>query len=403
MPWNREGGLLARLASIAESDERLVVGLSSGTSIDGVDAALVRVVGRGVELDVELLRFACLPFPGDLAERIAGARRALASEIARLNFEIGEAFARAALRVIELAGHVPSEIHLIGSHGQTVYHEPSGDRSGVTFQIGEADVIAARTGVVTISDFRTADVAVGGSGAPLVPFVDWLLFRRTGEPRLLLNVGGMANITYVSENLEDVVAFDTGPGNALMDEIVRAATGASEVYDRDGIRALRGQVSEAAVETFLTRPYFAARPPKSTGKELFGQEAAHDLARLVHGDDRIEEMGERAVDDLLATAAAVTARSIHRALAFLPDGPPPALLAVSGGGVRNRAVMRMLGELFSPTPVLSLAELGMDPDAKEAVAFAVLASEAIDGVPGNVPAATGASRPSVLGKISPAM
>jgi anhydro-N-acetylmuramic acid kinase len=394
--------LIDRLAAIAAAEPRLVVGLSSGTSFDGVDAALVRIRGSGPDLTTDLVRFTCLPFDEVLRARIADALDAGAAEIARLSFDLGAAFADAAFAVIADAGLTPADVHLVGSHGQTIYHDPpGGNRRGVTLQIGEADVIAARTGLPTVSDFRTADVAAGGSGAPLIPLIDWLLFRDVGEVRLLLNIGGIANVTYVTPEFEGIRAFDTGPGNALVDELMALATGGRERIDRAGERALRGTPDESAVEAFLTHPYFSAAPPKSTGKEMFGRDAARELARHAGHDGAVSALDASAIDDLLATAAAVTARSVRDATCFLPADPGIARVVVSGGGVRNNAIMTALTELFAPIPVTDLSDLGMDPDAKEAVGFALLANETIAGRPGNVPAATGASRPVVLGKLSP--
>lgn len=395
------GRFVERLWKAAAADERFVVGLSSGTSFDGVDAALVRISGSGAALRAELIEFACLPYETDTRARVGGAPIATTPELARLHFELGEVFASAALLVIDRSGRSPADVDLIGSHGQTVFHEPpSGARRGVTLQIGEADIIARRTGVVTVSDFRTADIAAGGSGAPLIPLVDWLLFRKPGEPRLLLNVGGIANLTYVSDVLEELAAFDTGPGNSIMDEIVRAATGGRDSFDRDGARALSGEPRVEVVEEFLSRPYFRKAPPKSTGRELFGEEAARDLARAVHPGREIESLANDELNDLLATAAAVTAQSVRAGAALMPSA---SRVFVSGGGVHNRAIMIRLSKAFSPAPVASLLQLGMDPDAKEAVGFAVLASETICGRSGNVMAATGAVCPAVLGKVSPGL
>ena len=394
-----------KLNEIASLDDRLVIGLSSGTSFDGIDVALVRITGRGDDICVELLSFACVPFESSLRERIARSGGSDAAELTRLNFDVGEAFAAAALELTSRSGRSISEIQLIGSHGQTVYHAPPSDgRSGATLQIGEADVIARRTGLVTIADFRTADVAAGGSGAPLVALVDWLLFRKLGEARILLNIGGIANMTCVTERLEEVLAFDTGPGNALLDELVRAATARPDAIDNGGARALHGTADAAAAEAFLAHPYFAATPPKSTGKEMFGREAAVRLAELVHPGRDVAELADDQLSDLLATAVSVSARSIRDAVRFLPTDPSRVI--VSGGGFRNRAMMSELERLFAPCPVVGLGEAGaggapgMDPDAKEAVAFAILADRAVAGAPGNVPAATGASRAVVLGKFS---
>lgn len=396
------GRLVDRLARMASEASRRVVGLSSGTSYDGIDAALVRVSGSGCDVRVDVERFECVPFEKGMRDRIGASPAADVAELARLHFDLGEAFADAALSLIGGANLAPDEIDLVGSHGQTVYHEPpSGSRRGVTLQIGEADVIAARTGVPTVSDFRTADVAAGGAGAPLIPMVDWLLFREPGRPRLMLNVGGIANVTWVGDELDGLVAFDTGPGNALLDELVRTATAGRDSFDEGGLAAQSGKVSGEAVRLFMEHPYFDLPPPKSTGKELFGPAAARRLARMVHGEKAIESLTETELGSLLATAAMVTARAVLDAAArFTSD---VAEVVVSGGGVRNAAIMADLSALFSPVPVVSLAKLGMDPDAKEAVGFAVLANETVAGRAGNVPAATGASRPVVLGKISPAL
>ncbi len=402
MPDQRAGRLVDRLSAIALAKRRRIVGLMSGTSHDGVDAALVDVSGSGASLKVDVVRFECFPFEPELRSRIASARDATTLELARLDFDIGEAFASAALRVILASGAAPVDVALIGSHGQTVFHDPPSEgRNGVTLQIGEADVIARRTGIVTVSDFRTADVAAGGSGAPLIPMVDWLLFRKPGSVRLMLNVGGIANVTRVGEDPSTLIAFDTGPGNALLDEIMRMSTNGRETFDRDGARGSSGTASDGAADRFLEHPYFARRPPKSTGKELFGAQEARRLAEMMYATAAIEDLGEDQVRDLLATAALVTARAVRDGAARFAPGVSE--VVVSGGGVRNSAIMRELSLLFSPVPVRNLDSLGMDPDAKEAVGFAVLASETIMGEACNVPAATGAEIPVVLGKISPAL
>ena len=398
MPPSRTGRLVDRLSAIAAKDAKVVVGLMSGTSHDAVDAAVVRVAGAGEKLTAAIDRFESFEYGPELRSRIRSTPGADVAELARLNFDVGEAFGRAALAVMKGAGLVPEEVDLIGSHGQTVCHiPPSEGRGGATLQIGEPDVIAQRTGVVTVSDFRTADVAAGGSGAPLIPLVDWLLFRSPGRRRVMLNIGGMANVTYLGGEFDDVVAFDTGPGNALMDEVVDAATDGRETFDRDGGRALEGSVSAPALEAFLADPYFSLSPPKSTGREAFGKEAALRLAGLVTGAVT-GELSEDGLRDVLATAAMVTAASVHEAVVSFTPGVDEVF--VSGGGVRNVAVMSDLGSLFDPVPVVSTESLGVDPDAKEALGFAVLAVETISGRPGNVTAATGARRPVVLGKIS---
>ena len=391
--------LVDRLSSITSKGERLAVGLMSGTSCDAIDAALVRLSGPRAERSVHLEGFLAVPMPPELRDAVRSARRSGAAELARLSIDLGEAFAESALRVIEESGRRPRDVDIVGSHGQTVHHEPpTASRGGATLQLGDGDVIARRVGAVTVSDFRAADVAAGGSGAPLIPLVDWLLFRSPGRPRLMLNLGGIANVTFVPDELGDVIAFDTGPGNALVDEIVTAATGGRETFDRDGRRGLAGRPQMDVVDEFLSDSYFAARPPKSTGKERFGEDAALRLCRRVTGGHEPDGIGERGLQDLLATAAMITARAVRDAAgSFTPKARE---VIVSGGGLKNRAIMSHLTALFDPVPVIGLDALGMDPDAKEAVGFAVLANETIEGSPGNVPSATGALGPVVLGKIS---
>lgn len=397
----RDSVLGERICYIAGLPERLVVGLISGTSHDGVDAALVRLTGHADGVEAELLSFLCAPYGRELRERVAGAAAMRTPELARLDSDLGEAFAGAALAVVERSPFALEDVHLVGSHGQTVYHEPPGsDRPGVTLQLGDPDRIAARTGLLTVSGFRNADVAAGGSGAPLVPVVDWLLFRRAGERQVFLNIGGIANITLVAERPEDVVGFDTGPGNALLDDLLRSATGDPEAVDDGGKLALGGSPDDGAVDAFLLHPYFSKPPPKSTGKELFGREAALRLAGLVHPGRAPETLSSEELADLLATAARLTARSVKDAVDSLPGSASVSRVVVSGGGLRNAAVMSELERCLAPCPVVGSDEAGMDPDAKEAVAFAVLADRTIAGLPGNVPAATGASRSVVLGRIS---
>ncbi|MBD3368468.1 MAG: anhydro-N-acetylmuramic acid kinase [Candidatus Eisenbacteria bacterium] len=399
------GALVERLQRATGSTERSVVGLSSGTSRDGVDAALVRVRGDRPDLSVELVGYRCIPYEAELAAALEGAESAPASRAAHLDLAVGEAFAAAAGALLSELSCSPDDVSCIGSHGQTIYHEPPGPgRTGTTFQIGDLNVIAERTGIPTIGDFRRADVAAGGSGAPLIPLVDWLLYRRPNEARLLLNIGGIANVTMVVPALEDIAAFDTGPGNTLSDAIVREATHGRLDRDENGQLALEGAPDGSAGEAFLaTYDYFTAPPPKSTGKELFGVDAARRLSELATGTRDIGSLGREALSDLLATAALVVGLSIARGLEMLPSDPPASELIVSGGGVRNRAIMKALDESCGGLTVRSLEDLGHDPDAKEAVGFAVLAHETLYGRPGNVPGATGARRPVVLGKLAPGL
>jgi len=383
--------LLERLAAARARRERLVIGLLSGTSADGTDAALCAIEGFDETTRLTAIRsFVSTPFPRALRERIFRVSEANASELCDLDVLLGEAFAEAAHAACTAAGVRITDVDLIGSHGQTAVHHPrSAGRLGATLQIGEAAVIAERTGCPVVSDFRVRDVAAGGEGAPLVPLVDHLLFRAPGRRRALQNIGGIANVTLVGERRADLVAFDNGPGNMPLDTVARAASGGAEPFDRDGVRAARGRVDPEVLAELHRHPYLSRPVPKSTGREDFGKEFVYPL--LVRFNDR--------KDDLLATltrfSAEAIARSYREMLPAMPDE-----VFVSGGGALNPTLMKHLAELLAPVPVQSIAVLGVDPEAKEAIAFAVLANQTLFGAPGNVPAVTGAAGPRVLGKLS---
>jgi anhydro-N-acetylmuramic acid kinase len=371
-------GLEALLALRARPFRR-VVGLNSGTSADGVDAAVVRVHGAGAATRVEVEAYVHVPWDAELRARLVAPRGA--AELAVLDFEVGAAFAAAARAALDAAGQPHAD--LVGSHGQTVAHLPD---VRATLQIGQPAVIAERLGAPVISDFRARDVAAGGEGAPLVPLADHLLFHRPGRTRALQNIGGIANVTVVGADLDGLIAFDTGPGNMPLDEVARRLLGVP--CDRDGVLAAGGTVDTGVVAELLGHPFFAQPPPRSTGRERFGAGFVEPLyARFA---DRPA--------DLLATLTRFVAESIHAAYArHVPPRCDEVL--VSGGGVHNATLMRHLGELFAPTPVRSTAAEGVDPDAKEAIAFAILANETLHAQPGNVPSATGARGPRVLGRI----
>jgi anhydro-N-acetylmuramic acid kinase len=382
---------LRRLLDLAAREEKLVVGLMSGTSADGVDAALVRIRGHGLATRIEPLAHRTTAYPARLREAILAAPERGVAELCNLNFVLGARFADAAEALVADAGVA---IDLVGSHGQTVCHIPRrmGD-VGSTLQIGEGDVIAERLKVPVVSDFRTRDIAAGGEGAPLSAYVDYLLFRREGPPRALLNLGGIANVTIVTPLLEDVFAFDTGPANMPLDETVRVLTQGAEQFDRDGRMAASGRVDENLLQRLLEHPYLALPPPKTTGREAFGRPFVMPL---------LEGKGTNRGVDVLATLTAFTAHSIRKAFEdhVFPRARPVEVL-VSGGGVHNLALRSHLERLFGRIPVVPLGDVGLDPDAKEACIFAVLANETVHGVPNNVPGATGARWPAVLGKISP--
>lgn len=381
---------LARLYASRERPTRLIIGLLSGTSADGTDAALCEVSGAGVDTRLTLKSFVTTPFHRPLRERIFRISQADASELCDLDVMLGEAFADAARAAADAVGVAMRDVDLIGSHGQTAVHHPrSSGRIGATLQIGEASVIAERTGCPVISDFRVRDVAAGGEGAPLVPLVDYLLFRAPGRRRALQNIGGIANVTLVGAGLDDLVAFDNGPGNMPLDAVARAASSGTEAFDRDGRRAARGAIDSGLLADLHRHPYLAQPFPKSTGREDFGREFVYPL--LVRYDHR--------KDDLLATLTRFSAEAIARSYRELLPAMPDEVY-VSGGGALNPVLMRHLGELLAPIPVASTAALGVNPEAKEALAFATLANQTLFGLPGNVPAVTGAIGPRILGKIS---
>jgi anhydro-N-acetylmuramic acid kinase len=322
------------------------------------------------------------------------------AEVCHLNAVLGEWFAKAAMNVLARARLRPSAVHLIGSHGQTIHHLPKPIRvPGLgpirsTLQIGEPAVIAERTGITTVADFRPRDVAAGGDGAPLTPYVHYLLLRDRRRSRLVVNLGGISNVTYLPAGggLSDIRAFDTGPGNMVLDALVSRMTSGRQSMDRDGRMAARGRVDARLLRQMLAHPFLHQRPPKSTGREEFGEAF---LARLQAAGRRRKLRPE----DLLATCSLMTAMSIGMARRWLKENIDE--VVVGGGGTNNRTLMRNLASVFDPTPVRTFDEVGWDGKAFEAVAFAVLAYQTLKGEATNVPAATGAAHPVVLGTIVP--
>ena len=364
----------------------LAVGLMSGTSLDGVSAALVRIVDSA---SIELLRFRTNPYSPAERARVSNAiHQATARELALLNAALGELSARATLDLLTEAGVPTRSISFVASHGQTVWHEPA----QATLQLGDPAVIAERVGVRVVSDFRSRDVAAGGQGAPLVPIADALLFGSMDGPRALLNVGGIANVAWVPRrgNTTGVIAFDTGPGVAVIDAVSHLNDPDAR-FDRNGAGAARGRVNQETVEEILRHRFFAQAPPKSTGRELFGEELARDLKqRIADGDD------------CLATATELTVRSIADQIKQWLPRVPKAELLISGGGARNQTLVKRLVAALAEWSVRRFDDVFFDGDAKECVAFALLGWLTLRGEAGNVPAATGARGPRVLGRITPA-
>ena len=375
-----------------------VIGLMSGTSVDGIDTALVEISGRDLDLKVELIAGETYPYPPQLREQIlelgAGAAVSMA-ELATIDDAISRTFAEAA-QFIQV-GHQAAT--LIGSHGQTVYHRPrqGAGELGYSLQLGRGSLIAHLTGITTVSNFRTADIAVSGHGAPLVPRVDAYLLGDSREERCIQNIGGISNVTYlpaVSDNwLSQIRGWDTGPGNSLLDLAVQHFTNGAKTYDENGDWAASGTPCYPLVEKWLSHEYFHLPPPKSTGRELFGVAYLHQCLEDAQGYQFSTWPA-----DFLATITELTAVSIvHNYDTFLPRRPHQVLLC--GGGSRNIYLKRRLELLLGKVPVSTTDELGISASFKEAIAFAVLAYWRSIGIPGNLPSVTGASQEVLLGEI----
>jgi anhydro-N-acetylmuramic acid kinase len=378
---------------------RLALGIMSGTSADGIDVALVRVSGRNASLE----NFAAFPFPPRAQKAILNlgeGRPVTTREISQLNFLLGEIFASSALAACKKFRLAPARIEVIGSHGQTVFHQgmPSpfnGQRIASTLQIGEPSVIAGRTGITTVGDFRPADMAAGGQGAPLVPFVDFFLYRHPRIGRVALNIGGIANVTVIpaGAELDDVFAFDTGSGNMVIDALVRHFTHGRKGFDCNAEMAAKGNLLPALLQTLLRDIYLSKLPPKTAGREQYGE--GYLRALLSH-----REVRHANPEDVVRTATILTALSILDAFHhFIGPKTKISELIVSGGGAHNPLLMAQIESGLKGVRVRDAGELGVPGDAKEAFAFAVLACETLRRKPANVPGATGAKKAVVLGKV----
>jgi anhydro-N-acetylmuramic acid kinase len=377
----------------------IVAGVMSGTSADGIDVALVNISGSE-PLALKLLAHHHFPYPARVRQAVLAAMNATGASVAdlsRLNFVLGELYADAVSKALQKSD--TTNLELVGCHGQTIYHQGEaarylGRNVACTWQTGEGSVIAARLRVPVVSDFRPADMAAGGKGAPLVPFLDFALFRDASAGRIVQNIGGIANLSVIPADarLEDVLAFDTGPGNMVMDQLMQKLFDKS--YDRNGAVAARGKVMEPVLREILRRPFFRKSPPKTAGREEFGREFAAEFLRSCKRASK---------EDVMTTATALTAYSIIDAIRrFALSRGEFRDYIVSGGGTQNRTLMRMLSENVGPLGLTlrTTDDLGIPSQAKEAVAFAVLAYETWHHRPANIPSATGAKRAAVLGKIS---
>ena len=369
------------------------IGIMSGTSLDGVDAALVEISGVNEETKVELIQFTTLSIPKDIDQQIRDSFSLETSNsalISSLNVDLGELFAEAAIKVSSEAGIDLNDIKFIASHGQTIYHIPEQTEKyrSSTLQIGEAAVIAERTGCTVISDFRPRDMAVGGQGAPIVPYSEFILYRDPKKTRLLQNIGGIGNVTVIPPNasLNDLVAFDTGPGNMVINELSSHFYNTS--YDEDGKHAADGKVSEEVLEDWMNHPYILREPPKTTGREEFGLQFVQESL----------DKYKLSANDWLATATMFTAQAIAKSVQnYLTEETD---LIIGGGGSYNPTLVKSIKEVLPKVNVIRQEDLNLSSDAKEAVAMVILGNQTYQRQPSNVPSATGASKQVILGNVT---
>jgi anhydro-N-acetylmuramic acid kinase len=391
-----EKAVMSTLSEICSKKARLVIGINSGTSMNSMDLAAVRIVSGGLSAKIRLAEYKEISFPRGLREHVlAVGQKGNAKEITQLNFLLGKVFADAIGKFMKDADIAPSGVDLIGSHGQTICHHPHkeklfGHRIHSSMQVGEPSVIANQTGIITVGDFRAADIAAGGSGAPLVPYFDHMVFRSKNKNRGILNIGGIANLTILKKDaaIESVVAWDTGPGNMIMDWFVQKYF--HRPCDKNGILARSGKISETAVNRLMAHEYLTHRIPKSTGREMFGEIYCENLVRKF-------QMSKR---DWIATVTEFTARSIYdQYRRFIRPHVVLDEVIVSGGGAKNLFLMERLSLYFRNVKVFLSCDFGIPVEAKEAMLFALLANEAVLGRPANLPQVTGAKKKVVLGKI----
>lgn len=374
----------------------LTIGMISGTSLDGVDVAVCRFNGHAQQVEIELVAFDTVPYPDAVRQELLDLYEDSSSAVARIssmNVVVGKHFAQAALSVLEANNLNADDVALVGSHGQTVWHQPEAESELIvpsTLQIGEASEIAVALNCAVVADFRVADMAVGGQGAPLASYLDWAVFGHNAMNRAVQNIGGIGNVTWVPANgsVTDVIAFDTGPGNMLIDALVTQLTNGEQTYDRDGVIAGNGSVDYDLLNHLMQDPYLDVAPPKTTGREYYGSEFVAGILERSELDA-----------NLIATVTAFTAHSIADAYRrWLPELPDE--VYVNGGGARNPVLMRMIADALDGISVRPTDDIGVNADAKEAICFALMAHDSAAGYPTNIPGATGAERAVCLGKIT---
>lgn len=393
---------MTRLEKIIRKKEKIVIGLMSGTSVDSIDAVLVKIKGSGESVKFKQIGFHSHRYPRGLKEFILNNSkpgRGSVDDISTLNILIAHLFSDAVLALIKKAGIPPSKIDLIGSHGQTIHHMPHfrvlfGKNIRSTLQIGDPSTIAKLTGIITVGNFRTGDMALGGQGAPLVPYFDFIAFRSSKHHRALLNIGGIANITLLKKNCRarNVTAFDTGPGNMVIDALMQRYF--HTTFDRHGSVAASGNILPSLLAKLITHPYFFRSLPKSTGREEFGDTFVKKILHLSVGGRK---------KDVIATVTELTAVTIYdqfnRFARKTLNGDPLHELIITGGGSKNRTIVSALRKYFSPARITGGDGFGVSSDSKEALCFALLANETICGNASNIPSVTGASDKTVLGQI----
>ncbi len=377
-----------------------VIGLISGTSTDGIDAALVDIKGKGLNSRLKLVTYKTYPYPKGLKERIIDAStKGRVDEICHLNFYLGELFSEAAKAIVR--DTKIENVALIGSHGQTIHHIPDAKKEGKfsirsTMQIAEPSIIAERTGITVVADFRPGDIASGGEGAPLTPYLHYILFNQPKKSTVVVNIGGISNITYIPDrDFNKIAAFDTGPGNMLIDALVHSLTNGKRGIDKGGALASKGNINDYLISYLMSHPFINKRPPKTTGREVFGAVMLKDVLRIIKNK-------KISAKDAIATVTAFTAFSIiHNIKRFILSRGDVDAIFVGGGGSRNKTILKLMQEAIDAIPVFVFEDVGYSSKAIEAIAFALFAYETIQNIPSNVPTATGAGHPVVMGKIVP--